>query len=126
VIFPACAELDVHKRSVMACRITPDPTGQQADGLVELKEFTTLTRDPLALSDWLVEAGVTHAAMESTGEDWKPIVHLLEGNVQVFLVNAAHIKRVPGRKTDKTDAQWLAPEAVWAVAGQLYSPPGPA
>jgi transposase len=75
VIFPSCAGLDVHKRSVMACRMTPDPTGQQADGFVEVKEFTTLTHDLLALSDWLAAAGITHVAMESTGNrfltSWK-------------------------------------------------------
>jgi transposase len=123
VIFPSCAGLDVHKRSVMACRITPDPTGQQTDGLVELKEFTTLTRDLLALSDWLLEVGVTHVAMESTGEYWKPIFNLLEGNVQVFLVNATHVKRVPGRKTDKADAQWFARLMRYGLLQASFIPP---
>jgi hypothetical protein len=68
VIFSSCAGLEVQKRSVMAWRITAAPTGQQADGLVALKEFTTLTGDLLALSDGLVGAGGTHVAMESTGE----------------------------------------------------------
>ena len=108
VIFTHCAGLDVHKKTVMACRVTPDPTGQQADGCMEVKEFGTLTRDLLALSDWLTEAGITHVAMESTGEYWKPVYHLLEGNGTVFLVNAAHVKNVPGRKTDRADARWLA------------------
>jgi transposase len=123
VIFPSCAGLDVHKRSVMACRITPDPTGQQADGLIEIKEFTTLTHDLLALSDWLAEAGVTHVAMESTGEYWKPIFNLLEGNWQVFLVNAAHVKRVPGRKTDKNDARWLARLMRYGLLQASFIPP---
>jgi transposase len=100
--------LDVHKKTVMACRVTPDPTGQQVDGLMELKEFGTMTADLLALSDWLAAAGVTHVAMESTGEYWKPLYNILEGDVTVFLVNAAHVKQVPGRKTDKADARWLA------------------
>ena len=108
VVFTHCAGLDVHKKTVMACRVTPDPTGQQADGLMEVKEFGTLTRDLLALSDWLSEAGVTHVAMESTGEYWKPVYNLLEGDMTVFLVNAAHVKNVPGRKTDRADARWLA------------------
>lgn len=108
VVFTHCAGLDVHKKSVMACRITPDPTGQQAEGLIEVREFGTLTVDLLALSDWLAAAGITHVAMESTGEYWKPVFNLLEGTVQVFLVNASHVKRVPGRKTDKADARWLA------------------
>jgi transposase len=108
VIFPHCAGLDVHKKTVMACRVTPDPTGQQADGLMELREFGTMTPDLLALSDWLAEAGITHVAMESTGEYWRPVYNLLEGNVTIFLVNAAHVKQVPGRKTDTADARWLA------------------
>jgi transposase len=63
----------------MACRITPEPTGQQAEGVVEVQEFGTLTVDLLALSDWLTAAGSTHVAMESTGEYWKPVLNLLEG-----------------------------------------------
>jgi transposase len=108
VVFTHCAGLDVHKKTVMACRVTPDPLGEQTDGLMEVKEFGTLTRDLLALSDWLTEAGVTHVAMESTGEYWKPVYNLLEGPCTVFLVNAAHVKNVPGRKTDRADARWLA------------------
>jgi transposase len=79
-------------------------TGQHADGIVELKEFGTMTIDLLALSDWLAEVGITHAAMESTGESWKPGFNLLKENVPVVLVNAGHVKRVPGHKTDKADA----------------------
>jgi transposase len=108
VIFTHCAGLDVHKRTVMACRVRPDPTNQQADGIIELQEFGTMTQDLLALSDWLAEVGVPHVAMESTGEYWRPVYNLLEGTFTVFLVNAAHVKQVPGRKTDKADARWLA------------------
>jgi transposase len=103
-----CAGLDVHKKTVMACRVTPDPTGAQADGMMELQECGAMTGDLLALSDWLAAAGITHVAIESTGEDWKPLDNILEGDVTVFLVNAAHVKQVPGRKTDKADARWLA------------------
>jgi transposase len=108
VLFTHCAGLDVHTKSVMACRMTPDPLGWQAEGLIEVREFGTLTVDLLSLSDWLAEAGITHVAMESTGEYWQPVFNLLEGTVQVFLVNASHVKRVSGRKTDKADARWLA------------------
>jgi transposase len=94
VVFTQCAGLDVHKKTVTACRVTPDPSEQQADGLMEVKEFGTLTRDLLALSDWLAEAGITHVAMESTGEYWRPVYNLLEGDFTVFLVNAAHVKQV--------------------------------
>jgi transposase len=67
-----------------------------------------MTADWLALSDWLAAAGVTHVAMESTSAYWKPVYNIWEGNLTVFLVNAAHVKQVPGRKTDKADAQRLA------------------
>jgi transposase len=123
VIFTHCAGLDVHKKSVTACRITPDITGQQAEGLVELKEFGTMTIDLLALSDWLTEAGITHVAMESTGEYWKPVFNLLEGSVQVVLVNAAHVKQVPGRKTDKADARWLAKLMRYGLLQASFIPP---
>jgi transposase len=108
VVFTHGAGLDVQKKTVMVCRVTPDPTGPQADGIMEVKEFGTLTRDLLALSDWLAAAGITHVAMESTGEYWRPVYNLVEGTVIIFLVNAAHVKQVPGRKTDKADARWLA------------------
>jgi hypothetical protein len=85
IVFTHCAGLDVHKKSVMACRMTPDPTGQQAEGFLEVQEFGTLMVDLLALSDWLAEAGITHVAMESTGEYWKPVSNLLEGSFQVPL-----------------------------------------
>ena len=79
VVFPQCAGLDVHKKSITACRMVPDPTGQEAEGILELKTFGTMTRDLLALADWLTEASITHVAMESTGEYWKPVYNLLEG-----------------------------------------------
>src|SRR5688572_14923533 len=123
VIFTHCAGLDVHKKSVMACRLIPNPTGKQADGLMEVREFGTLTIDLLALSDWLAEAGITHVAMESTAEYWKPVFNLLEGNFQVFLVNAAHVKRVPGRKTDKADARWLAKLMRYGLLQASFIPP---
>jgi transposase len=68
VIFPHGVGLDVHQKTVMACRVMPDPAGQQADGRMELQEFGTMTRDLLALSEWLAGAGITPVAMESTGE----------------------------------------------------------
>src|SRR5215475_12560157 len=125
VIFTHCAGLDVHKKTVMACRVTPDPTGQQVDGIMELRPFGTMTRDLLALSDWLAEVGVTHVAMESTGEYWRPVYNLLEGNVTIFLVNAAHVKQVPGRKTDKADARWLAKLMRDGLLQASFIPPQP-
>jgi transposase len=123
VVFTRCAGLDVHKKTVMACRVTPDPLGQQADGIMEVREFGTLTRDLIALSDWLAEAGITHVAMESTGEYWKPVYNLLEGTCTVFLVNAAHVKNVPGRKTDRADARWLAKLMRYGLLQASFIPP---
>jgi transposase len=105
VVFEACAGLDVHQKSVVACRIY-----QGADGKNHLDKqtFSTMTQGLLLLSDWLFEAGITHGVMESTGDYWKSVYNLLEGNFEVWVVNAHHVKNVPGRKTDVKDAQWLA------------------
>jgi transposase len=108
VMFTHGAGRDGHKKTVMACRVPPDPTGAHADGIMELQACGAMTVDLLALSDWLAAAGVTPVAIESTGEYWKPLYHLLEGELTVFLVNAAHVKQVPGRQTEKADARWLA------------------
>ena len=78
VVFPHCAGLDVHKKRITACRVSPDPTGQNADGVMDVQDFGTLTIELLALSDWLSQVGVTHVAIESTGEYWKPVYNLLE------------------------------------------------
>ena len=123
VMFTHCAGLDVHKKTVMACRLTPDPTGAQADGVLELKEFGAMTVDLLALSDWFAAAGITHVAIESTGEYWKPLYNILEGDFTVFLVNAAHVKQVPGRKTDKADARWLANLMRYGLLRASFIPP---
>jgi transposase len=123
VMFTHCAGLDVHKKTVMACRVTPDPTGEHADGIMELQEFGAMTVDLLALSDWLAAAGITHVAIESTGEYWKPLYNILEGDFTVFLVNAAHVKQVPGRKTDKADARWLAKLMRYGLLQASFIPP---
>mgnify|MGYP000965709262 CR=1 FL=1 len=101
VVHTFCAGLDVHKKTVVAAIIVP--------GKKETRTFETMTADLLALSDWLTTVGVTHVAMESTGEYWKPVFNILENNFEeVLLVNAQHIKSVPGRKTDVKDAEWIA------------------
>lgn len=105
VTYPHCAGLDVHKKTVVACCITPGAAGGKQ---VEVCSFGTMTADLLALSDWLTTKGVTHVAMESTGEFWKPVYNLLEGNFELLVVNAKHMKQVPGRKTDVKDAEWIA------------------
>ena len=101
VTFERCVGLDVHKKSVVACVITPETQ--------ETRTFGTMTKRLLELADWLVEHQVTHVAMESSGVFWKPIYNLLEGlDLTLLVVNARHIKAVPGRKTDVKDAQWIA------------------
>ena len=105
VLYPRCAGLDVHKKTVVACRIVPGPDGRPCK---EIRPFGTTTRELLRLLDWLAEGSVTHVAMESTGVYWKPIWNLLEGAFTLLLVNAAHIKQVAGRKTDVKDSEWLA------------------
>jgi transposase len=105
VIYPQCCGLDVHKKTVTACLIT---STAGAEPMKEIRTFSTMTADLLALADWLQEAGCTHVAMESTGVSWRPVYNLLEGQFELLVVNAQHIKAVPGRKTDVKDAAWIA------------------
>jgi transposase len=105
VIYERCCGLDIHKQTVVACLLVSSGAGQPAP---EVRTFGTMTDDLLALAAWLAEAGVTHVAMESTGVYWKPIWNVLEGQFELLLVNARHVKAVPGRKTDVKDAEWLA------------------
>jgi len=104
-IFPCCAGLDVHKESVEASVRRIEPTGRLHQ---QTRHWGTMTRDLLAMADWMAAQGVTHVAMESTGVYWKPIYHLLESRFTVLLVNARHLKQVPGRKSDIRDCQWIA------------------
>src|SRR3954452_22558084 len=105
VVHRCCCGLDVHKRTVVACLIRPAAGDHPTK---ELRTFGTMTDDLLALADWLRAAGRTQVAMESTGVFWKPVYNLLEGQVTILVANAAHIKAVPGRKTDLKDAEWIA------------------
>src|SRR5499427_344706 len=106
VVYPRCCGLDVHKRNVVACLIV---SGEEGRPRKEVRTFETLTDDLLKLADWLVGQGVTHVAMEATGVYWKPVWNLLEGSdLHLLLVNARHIKAVPGRKTDVRDCEWIA------------------
>jgi transposase len=105
IVHTHCGGLDVHKKTVVATVIVPDGQG----GLQkETHTFETMTVDLLALSDWLLVHEITHVAMESTGEYWKPVYNILENNFEVLLVNAQHVKHIPGRKTDVKDSEWLA------------------
>jgi transposase len=105
LMYERCCGLDIHKKVVVACLIIPGPDQKPRK---EIRSFGTMTADLLELSDWLFEAGCTHVAMESTGVYWKPIYNLLEDRFTLLLVNAQHIKRVPGRKTDVQDCEWIA------------------
>ena len=105
VLYQSCAGLDVHKQSVFACRIYRN---ERDEVLREVRKFGTFTSELLQMSDWLAEVGVTHVAMESTGEYWKPIYNVLEGQFELVVANAHHLKTVPGRKTDVKDAEWIA------------------
>jgi transposase len=105
VLHPHCAGLDVHKDSVVAC------VRHMVDGKVttHVKTFKTTTQELMALSEWLSTEAATHIAMEATGVYWKPVWHILsDGEFELVLANAAHVKNVPGRKTDANDATWLA------------------
>ena len=100
VLHECCCGLDAHKKSITACIITPKGK--------EIKTFGTMTRNLIELVDWIKKSRCTHVAMESTGDYWKPIYNLLElEDLQLLLVNAQHIKAVPGRKTDVKDAEWI-------------------
>jgi transposase len=105
VIYSRCCGLDIHKKTVVACLISgaQGPPPQK-----EVRTFRTMTAELLLLADWLQAAGCTHVAMESTGVYWRPVYNLLEGLFTLLVVNAQHIKAVPGRKTDVKDAEWIA------------------
>jgi transposase len=122
IMFERCAGLDVHKKTVVACRSKPGEGGEQVR---EVRTFGTMTADLLQLVDWLHEWQVTHVAMESTGDYWKPIFNLLEGEFEVWLVNPQHIKRVPGRKTDAKDAEWLCECLEKGLLNRSFIPPRP-
>ena len=105
VVHARCCGIDVHKRTVVACLVVSTPDGAPSK---EVRTFGTMTQDLLRLAEWLTAAGCTHVAMESTGVYWKPVYNLLESSLEVLVVNARHIKAVPGRKTDVKDCEWIA------------------
>jgi transposase len=117
----SCAGLDVHKKEVVAClRLV-----MRGKASYEVRRFATTTRGLLELSDWLEQAGCTHVAMEATGVYWKPVWHMLEGRFQQILANAAHIKGVPGRKSDMNDATWIADLLAHGLIRASFVPPQP-
>jgi transposase len=100
ILYECCCGLDVHAKTVVACLLKQDQK--------ERRTFSPMTDDLLRLADWLGQAGCTHVAIESTGVYWKPVFNILEGLMEVILVNARHVKAVPGHKTDARDSAWLA------------------
>src|SRR5579871_6271724 len=121
VLYTKCAGLDVHRDTVVACvRIA-------ANGKVlqEVKTFGATTKELMALSEWLTGYGVTHVAMEATGVYWRPIWHVLDGSFELVLANAMHIKNVPGRKTDVSDAMWIADLLAHGLIRASFVPPTP-
>src|SRR5665647_1728476 len=105
VVFDRVAGLDVGKKIVVVCVRTPGPGGKRVS---ETRTFRTMTRSLGLMADWLAECGVQLAAMESTATYWKPVFYCLEEQVETWLLNAAHMKAVPGRKSDVRDAEWIA------------------
>ena len=122
IIYQRCCGLDVHKKVIMACLLLLEPDGELRQ---EVRKFGTMTKDLLALLDWLQQAGCTHVAMESTGVYWKPIYNILEGQLEVVVVNAQHLKGVPGRKTDVMDSEWLAECYQLGLLRPSFIPPAP-
>ena len=121
VLHSRCAGLDVHRDSVVACaRIVADGAITQ-----DVRTFGATTKELMALSEWLTGHGVTHVAMEATGVYWRPVWHVLEGSFELVLANAAHIKNVPGRKTDVNDAMWIADLLAHGLIRGSFVPPAP-
>src|SRR6201998_111182 len=114
-----CAGLDVHSDTVVACaRLTARTKASH-----EVRRFSTATHDLLELADWLAGQGVTHVAMEATGIYWKPLWHMLEGQFELVLANAAHIRNVPGRKSDVNDAVWISDLLAHGLIRASFVPP---
>ena len=122
VLHQCCAGLDVHKKTVVACVRRVHPAGKVT---TKVQTFATMTGDLLALADWLAAQGVATLAMESTGSYWKPVFNNLEAGFTVILVNAHHIKQVPGRKTDVKDSEWIAQLLQHGLLRASFIPPRP-
>jgi transposase len=119
-LYPTCCGLDVHKRTVVACLLRSAADGQRTK---EVRTFETTTAALLALGDWLQAAACSHVALEGTGVYWRPVYNLLEGRCTVILANARHIKAVPGRKTDVSDAEWIADLLQHGLIRPSFVPP---
>jgi transposase len=124
VLYDRCAGLDVHRDTIVACARVGAGGGQKGIAY-ETRTFGTTTNELLALSDWLAGFGVTHVAMEATGVYWRPAWHVLEGDFELVLANAMHVKNVPGRKTDVSDAHWIADLVAHGLIRGSFVPPMP-
>jgi transposase len=121
VLYPRCAGLDVHAKTVVACvRIASGATVTY-----EHRTVSTTTRGLLDLVDWLTARAVTHVAMEATGVYWKPVWHVLEGHATLVLANAMHIRNIPGRKSDTNDATWISDLLALGLIRSSFVPPAP-
>lgn len=121
ILHRSCCGIDVHKQFLVACLLTVDDTGRPHQ---ELRRFSTMTGELLACVDWLQQAQCSAIAMESTGVYWQAPYNLMEGQFsQVMIVNAQHLKRVPGRKTDKKDAEWIAELLQVGLLNPSFIPP---
>lgn len=125
VLYPRCCGVDVHKKQVVACLLTPIGAGAAQTSHKEIRTFGTTTDELLRLVDWLQEAACTHVAMESTGVYWQPVYNLCENLFTVIVANAQHIKAVPGRKTDVRDAEWIATLLQHGLLRPSFVPPRP-
>ena len=122
ILYTNCAGLDVHKKTVKVCLLIHMSDGKTHK---EFRTYFTTTEELLKLGDWLKEQGCTHLAFEATGVYWKPVFNLLEGSFEVLVVNAQHIKAVPGRKTDVKDAEWIADLLQHGLLKASFIPSGP-
>lgn len=125
ILLERCAGLDVHLKTVVACVREPGDREERARRRSEVRTFSTTTPGLLDLHQWLAERGVTHVAMESTGIYWRPVYNVLEGAFELLLVNARHVKTVPGRKTDVKDCEWLAQLLEHGLLRSSFVPPEP-
>jgi transposase len=121
-IFERVGALDVHKAQVTACVRVPDATGRRDP---QIAQFATTVRGLMGLHDWLSAHRVTHVAMEATGVYWQPVWQILEEDFELTLCNARHVKNVPGRKTDVSDAQWLCQLMEAGLLRGSFVPPKP-
>ena len=122
IVVARCAGLDVHKDTVVACVHVPGPNGRPTE---QVRTFGTTTAELLALRDWLVAEQVRLVGMESTGVYWRCVYYLLEDAIECWLLNARHLRNVPGRKTDVADAQWICQLVEHGMVRPSFVPPRP-